>query len=166
MKKLNLSELKVKSKSGKTKTRKRRKRQKPRKFFSELSSSEFSISSIGPKSKSRERKSWQKFSEVSDISDISEILSWSFAVFYICFWFYIKQNFFWCEIFMMQLTLSRLWRGLWTMSKIESLARLRPNGLLGFILVVSSSDSLLVVSTSDIVQDCHFRPFHQSWRGY
>ena len=58
MKKLNLSELNVKSKSGKWKTRKRR---KPQKFFSEFSSSKFSILSIGPKWKNRKRKSRKKF---------------------------------------------------------------------------------------------------------
>ena len=61
------------------------------------------------------------------------------------------------------LSLSRLWRGLWTMSKIESLARgPRPPRI---ILLVSSSDTLLVVSTWDMVQDCHLRPFYQSSRG-
>ena len=60
-----------------------------------------------------------------------------------------------------ELTLSRLRRGLWTMSKIESLARALPR----FILVVSSSDTLLVVSTLDMAQDCHLRPFYRSWRG-
>ena len=31
-----------------------------------------------------------------------------------------------------------------------------------FIPVVSSSDTLLVVSTLDIVLDCHLRPFYHS----
>ena len=77
VKKLDLSELKVKSKSGKSKTRKCRKRWKPRNFFSEFSSSEFSILSIGLKSKSRKRKSWKNISEVSNISDVSEFSTWS-----------------------------------------------------------------------------------------
>ena len=59
MKKLNLCELKVKSKSGKSKTQKRR---KPRKFFSEFSSSKFSI---------LKRKSRKKNSEVFNVSEFS-----------------------------------------------------------------------------------------------
>ena len=54
---------------------------------------------------------------------------------------------------------SRLQRGLWTMSKIERLAR--ASCLSRFTLVVSTSDTLLVVSTLDVVQDCHLRPFYQ-----
>ena len=77
VKKLNLSELKVKSKSGISKTWKCQKRWKPRNFFSEFSSSEFWILSIGQKSKSRKRKSRKNISEVSNVSDVSEFSTWS-----------------------------------------------------------------------------------------
>ena len=60
MKKLSLSELRVKSKSGRWKTRKRPKR---RNLFSEFSSPKFLILSIRPKSKSRKRKSQKKISQ-------------------------------------------------------------------------------------------------------
>ena len=70
MKKFNLSELKVKSKSGKSKTRKRRKRQN---LFSK-----FSILVIGPKSKSRKKISRKKISEISNVSDFSQFSTWPF----------------------------------------------------------------------------------------
>ena len=58
------------------------------------------------------------------------------------------------------LVLSGLWGwggggGLWAVSKVESLAR-APR-LLRFTLLVSFSDTLLVVSILDIVYDCHLR---------
>ena len=73
MKKLNLSELKVKSKSGKSKTWKRRKR---RDSFSAFSTSDFSILSIRPISKSQKKKSWKKTSKISEVSEVSEFLNW------------------------------------------------------------------------------------------
>ena len=73
MKKLNLSELKVKSKSGKSKTWKRRKR---RDSFSAFSTSDFSILSIRPISKSQKKKSWKKTSKISEVSEVSEFSNW------------------------------------------------------------------------------------------
>ena len=60
----------------------------------------------------------------------------------------------------------RLWRGrcraLLAVSKVESLAH--STCLPIFILLVSFSQTLLVVSISDMVYDCHLWPLLQSWR--
>ena len=53
--------------------------------------------------------------------------------------------------------------GLWTVSKVESLAR-APR-LPRFILLISFSDTLLVVSTLDIVYDCNLGPLFCSPEG-
>ena len=57
---------------------------------------------------------------------------------------------------------SGLWGGLWAVSRVESSACApRPPW---FILLVSFSDILLVVSILDIVCDCHLWLLLQSWR--
>ena len=54
-------------------------------------------------------------------------------------------------------------RGLWAVSKVESLARIPC--LPRFIRLASFSDTLLVVSILDTVYDCHLTLLLQSWRG-
>ena len=58
----------------------------------------------------------------------------------------------------------RLWGALWAMSKVESSPRV-PR-LLGFILLVSLSGALLVVSILSIFYECHLSLLLQSWRRY
>ena len=59
--------------------------------------------------------------------------------------------------FLLEDNLFKAVKGLYSMSKMNSLARAHTS-LSRFILVVSSSDTLLVVSTLDIVQGYHLRP--------